>query len=221
MEWTKEDLLLLGQKPPDRSSQFSACYPIISLTSPALAASGPRTLVLASPWPSVRSEDHGVFPVISNKDGQMGPRARLVERVFFITGILKDPPYFLWLNELWPLHMHISCQGEENCNGSQRSEPKSAPANETLLLLHLLNSILHPTWGVGLEASFHIKCPSSFKLHPCKNALPDKVSSLLSVGRAALCSGEGSLTTIVWREFPNSWQKTPAGGMGREATLFS
>lgn len=64
------------------------CCPIFALTSPAVAASVQclRILVLALLWQSVGSADRGAFPVIKNEDGQMGPSAKLVERIFSLRG---------------------------------------------------------------------------------------------------------------------------------------
>ncbi|KAF6317471.1 hypothetical protein mRhiFer1_008524 [Rhinolophus ferrumequinum] len=76
------------------------CCPIFSLTS--LATGSLWVPVLALLWQSEREVGTPVysqcFPPINDKDGQVGPSARLS----FIMEIIKDPECFHWLMRYAP-----------------------------------------------------------------------------------------------------------------------
>lgn len=62
------------------------------------------------------------LPTINDKDGQVGPSARLAGRLFFIMGIIKDPECLV--NELCTMHMRVKRQCKKRCNDSYRTETK-------------------------------------------------------------------------------------------------
>lgn len=90
------------------------------------------------------------LPTINDKDGQVGPSARL----FFIMGIMKDPECFHWLMRYAP----CTCRANINIRriATKKTKTPNLLPQMKLLFLCLLNSVLHPT-------SFHIKHISKFK----------------------------------------------------------